>query len=398
MNDRESCRILQVTTYPIDNPDHGGKLRCHYIRKKLREESIVETLSFDFTDEESVDGFAVKLNKDKFLSEIGHGYLMDWGINTYLEKEQQIKEQVFDLVNQYSPHILVLEQPFLWPLLQEMKDKGVVSDNVFTIYSSHNVEVDLKRSIYKDIFSDDDYKKNIEIVQNIELEVAKNADLSLAVSDLDVNYLKSVAPLVPVLLYQNGHAGMGETPQVEKWKKKFLGAKYNWIFIGSWHGPNINGLVRLLQGGLLDLNPKDVCLWVFGGAGLGLKNIMEIEGGPDMTIQIIGPSSQEDIDSAIVASSGIVLPIWEGGGSNLKTAQALLSGKTVVATSYSFRGVEHHSGSDGVYLYDQPREMVKALGEMNVASYDRSEAFEELHWASLLKSLPHNIQLHRAKR
>jgi hypothetical protein len=56
-----------------------------------------------------------------------------------------------------------------------------------------------------------------------------------------------------------------------------------------------------------------------------------------------------------------LLPITQGEGSNLKTAEALLSGKPIVATSHSFRGYEEFQYLPHITIADDPREVKAAI-------------------------------------
>jgi hypothetical protein len=47
-------------------------------------------------------------------------------------------------------------------------------------------------------------------------------------------------------------------------------------------------------------------------------------------------------------------PLTQGGGTNLKTAEALWSGKHIVATSIAMRGFENFIGQSGVHIADEP--------------------------------------------
>ena len=55
------------------------------------------------------------------------------------------------------------------------------------------------------------------------------------------------------------------------------------------------------------------------------------------------------------------LPITHGGGTNLKTAEALWAGKHVVATTTAFRGFESFRTSPGVLVADEPSKFLAAL-------------------------------------
>jgi hypothetical protein len=56
----------------------------------------------------------------------------------------------------------------------------------------------------------------------------------------------------------------------------------------------------------------------------------------------VGQLSEDRLSGLLHSSDVILLPITQGGGSNLKTAEAVLSSKKVVATPYAFRGYEQY--------------------------------------------------------
>jgi len=388
--------VLQVTTYPIDEPDHGGKFRCFNIRKFLRNHFNVQTVSFEMIEgDDCTDGFKVKLNKETFMKEL-HGKLpwayIDWGYNIALDSRDSLYEKLTAKIKKYNPDIIFLEQPFLGPLVEKMKKSNVVSDKCFVVYSSHNIEFALKAEIYKDVFSGEELQKKLNMVKNIELDAISSANMSIAVSQEDVDFIKKISPDQEVFLYQNGHSIINETPNAEKWQKLFSQAQRNWVFVGSWHPPNINGIYNLITNSLMDLDSSKVKLWVLGSVGLGLEATYSFENKAGSPIEIITDVTNEDIDSAIMASSGIVLPVWEGGGSNLKTVQALLSRKAIISTKHAFRGLDEYVTEDGVTITDSPDEIVAALNGFPLRDlYDRELSISTLPWDKILSTLPDKI-------
>lgn len=384
-------KILQMTTYGVDFPDHGGKLRSHHIRKALRTTFDVQTLSFEWHDIENADSLSATLNKSRW-SEFGiDGMLSDWGICTYLEKDEKFYARVCEHVRSYSPDVILLEQPFLWPLVERFLQDGVVSAATKVIYSSHNVEVVMKRKIYQDLYSSDLALHYTSYVDRIEQGVIKACSAGIAVSEKDANYINEISPETPVRVYLNGHSLLSSSPEDEKWRARFATQDKNWVFVGSWHPPNINGLSDLvsalaeLEGGV-----GSMALWVLGSAGNGLLATVEgfcAENYP--WLKIMGPVSSDDIESAILCSNGVVLPVWEGGGSNLKTAQALLSGKCVLGANFSFRGFEHCVDEPGVFLADDADRLASLMIDTNPADrYVRGDAVRALEWECVLKTLP----------
>jgi hypothetical protein len=108
---------------------------------------------------------------------------------------------------------------------------------------------------------------------------------------------------------------------------------------------------------------------------------------------ITGMVSSEDIDAALSLSDAIVLPIWEGSGSNLKTAQALLTDRTVVAADFAFRGFEQFKGVRGVQIGQTPAEVAQHIMSCPTAgTHDRRTDVAALIWDSILADLPQFVE------
>lgn len=387
-------RILQVTTYDVERPDHGGKLRSHQIRRSLRKRFDVQTLSFEWSDHVDTSTLAVKLDQAHWDACGIDGTLSDWGICSFLETDEACYRQVRALIGRYEPDAVLIEQPFLWPLIERFLCDGVLGHGARVIYSSHNVEIDMKRKIYQDTYPPDVASRHVAHVDAIERGVIRACSAAIAVSASDAAYVAEICPEKPLRVYFNGHSRLVSTAEDCKWQARFASQSRNWVYVASWHPPNINGL-RDLVGALATLgNRNDCALWVLGSVGNGLEATTP---GFDATaypwLHIVGPVSGEDIDSAILCSSGVVLPVWEGGGSNLKTAQALLSGKCVLGSEFSFRGFEHCMEEAGVSLTRDADGLARlVVNTIPQANYARSGNVHALEWESILESLPGFIQ------
>ncbi|GHU37435.1 hypothetical protein AGMMS50256_35380 [Betaproteobacteria bacterium] len=386
-----NTRILQLTTYDIETPNHGGKIRAHQIRRSLRSKFHVETLSFEWSQKDDASSFSVQLNTSRYITEVGNGLLSDWGICQYLDTYPDITEKIFAKIKNYCPDILFVEQPFLWSFVENLIRSGAVPADIFIVYSSHNIESDLKRKIYFDNFQEQDAIRYLDYVDSIEKAIISRSDVVLAVSETDAAYIKEFNRDVPIRVYANGHSRPRLFGAKTEWIKKFRagGAGPNWVFVGSYHPPNINGLRDFLAAIPPDFDTDKFALWVLGGAGDGLKAMPGFDPLAYPCLHIAGPVSDEDIDSAINTATGILLPIWEGSGSNLKTAQALLSGKCVVATRYAFRGFEHYLNEPGVFTADRAVDLVNlAMTPHLETEYIRERASVELSWDNVLETLP----------
>ncbi|MET4759013.1 hypothetical protein [Endozoicomonas sp. NE40] len=306
-------KILQMTTYDLEQPNHGGKLRSYHIRQKLRESFDVETLSFEWDNRNNYETFQVTLDQGKWEELDLNGLLIDWGICTYLEYYNELYTHVMANVKSYDPDVIFLEQPFLWPLVKRLMVDKVVSPNTKIIYSSHNIEVGMKQKIYFDAFPTKVAQAYTDRVDTMEREVITSAHAALAVSKNDSDYISELAPNISVRVFPNGNSKPVNNEQTQKWQKIFSYSECNWVFIGSWHPPNINGLRSLLEAMPDDVDSTRLSLFVLGGAGDGLLSMKGFCQEKYPYLNILGPVSGDDIDAAIMNSSGIV-PTGLGGG------------------------------------------------------------------------------------
>jgi hypothetical protein len=388
-------KILQLTTFNVEQPNHGGKLRSHHIRKSLRQRFEVETLSFEWGDHEDLASLHVELDKNTWPQLGLDGLTIDWGICTYLTEKYESYQRICELISKYAPEMLLIEQPFLWPLIEKLVDDHVISPDMPIIYSSHNIEVTMKQKFYYEAYPAELAERFTHFVDTIEQNTIKKSIGTIAVSNNDVAYINKIDPNKPARVYLNGHTKPTLRPESpkEKWAELFANREQNWVFVGSWHPPNINGLRDFVAAMSKYQAIEKIAVWVLGAVGNGLQTLPEFDAKEYPWLHIMGPVSADDIETSILLSSGVLLPIWEGGGSNLKTAQALLSGKCIVGATFSFRGFEHCIQEPGVHLADNADNLAKLVLEIKPAPiYERSEAVAQLEWEAVLKNLPDFIE------
>ena len=325
--------FLQVTTYGIKEPDHGGKQRCYQIRKVLQKKYQFYTLAFEWGTKPSHWPNIITLDETYLEKNSINGHLADIAVCDYIFLQPVIYRKICEIVHGFSPTAIILEQPYLWPLVQRLIDDEIVRSDINLIYSSQNIEVELKKSIYSKVLDRKAYNKNLTKVFNVEEMAIRACDAAIAVSEIDAEFIKNKNIQARVKVFGNGNLYPEPNDLQESWDIKFNNKKTNWIFVGSLHQPNVTGLEKLANE-LIKLADCSFILWVFGGSGLGLIKRLHENGSTELPafLKIMGPSDASDIDAAILASSGVVLPIIDGGGSNLKTAQALLSNKCVLGT------------------------------------------------------------------
>ena len=92
----------------------------------------------------------------------------------------------------------------------------------------------------------------------------------------------------------------------------------------------------------------------------------------------------------------IILPKTLSGGSNLKTAEALASGRPIVATNRAFDGFEGFRDVPGVTIHDDPDlfwDTVDGFLTGGISSVPRApEIMEGLLWTECLKPMVHALE------
>jgi glycosyltransferase involved in cell wall biosynthesis len=270
------------------------------------------------------------------------------------------------LLKSFRPDVIQMEQAFpflgLKPLLAELGLKPRL------VLDAHNVESRMKTGIYEG--SGISRTENLQLTERIaglERELATKVDLTVAVSPEDQAIFRGLGASSSVLAPNGIYLSRSRSQDEDYWKKFFLAQRIRRkvLYVSSAHLPNWTGLQEMIGDGLGFLNP-DERLLIAGGLSdyLTTRHVWpETPGAATFWCRATacGILTEERLGSLIALSDVIVLPIRAGGGSNLKTAEALLSGKPIVATSYAFRAYEQFSALPTVTVADTPAEFQRGI-------------------------------------
>jgi hypothetical protein len=249
----------------------------------------------------------------------------------------------------------------MWPIAEHLLSLKDFS-HAKLIYSSQNVEAPLKESLLNSAKLPRHIIDRVcRTVDDIERSVLKRADLIIAVSTPDAATYRKMNSTVPISVVSNG---INELPAATSlcWnpelKEKYL------LFVGSAHLPNRDGFLRLVLRDGVQYLPPDKSLAVAGGVAELIYNShayqrRSISNGD--RVHFFPRPTDEELASLIRGAHGILLPIEDGGGTNLKTAEALLSGKWIVGTDVAFRGYEKFMRSNGVLLANNTNSFASAM-------------------------------------
>jgi glycosyltransferase involved in cell wall biosynthesis len=286
---------------------------------------------------------------------------------------------VRDLIKN-TPDLVIFDHPWLW---QEAKSIKKMCPNIKIVHSSHNIEHHLKLKILQEMGISSS-NKIAKIVKDAETFIARDADLIITTTDLDKDwFIKNNAKNVVCL--KNGTDPVLSRTSIPD---NFL------TVVGSDHPPNIEGAIKYLKNAV-DWLPENTSLFILGGMTNKLVNRLgPLKNEEKGTEIIMFPKiSKEDLQNYLKSSNAILLPISYGGGSNLKTAEALASFRPIVSTSIAFGGYESFLNNENVYIQDSVEDFQKmCIKQLKQKSKDFDVAnVENLFWDSITKQLPDKI-------
>ena len=365
------ARILGLGTYPIQKPVHGGQRRVAAFK------NFYERQGIEFA-------YASIYNKAHYpASNVGvHDYPLDTSkaelsltnaIGDVMSGRQGSSDPATfrhfsTLAERIAPDAIQLEQPFMWPVAKRFRQLAG-SRKPLLIYSSHNVESPLKEAILVSWGVPSEIRNNIRSeIEEMEAEIAREADLIVCVSEADrEHYRRELGAPSPVVVVRNGTdrpergAPAGPSDALSCFHRPYL------MTVASSHVPNIDGLCHyVIEHGVFCVPPVP-SLAICGGIAGPIRDHPEYRRyltANSKRVQFFADISDSELSAIKQGCHGVFLPIRSGGGTNLKTAEALALGKWVVASPTALRGFEAFLSSDGVILANNPADFRRAMRDV----------------------------------
>lgn len=384
-------KLLSISPFPWQPPFHGGQIRVSNIIETYKNcgvtvQSIGITPSCNYDEQIGFVKFSEQFSEDtkNHRWEMGDFYLGD----AFFRKDSYFNA-LFSQVNT-CPEVVQVEHPWLFRAAKRYCQSCKSSPKL--VYSSHNIEYLLKKDILLlgQASSPSSIEDEVKKIRMLEEEAINTSDYVITVTERDQSWVSSVNPNARVLLCPNGVRDFREF-RIQKTSKYFDG-KYA-IYCASGHPPNVDGLFQMFKKGLVGIRP-DERLIIVGGICESLRTDTRFDNIPNFRKRtlLLGNASEELLNDLIVNSHAVILPLIIGGGSNLKTAEALVSGNWVVGTECALRGMERFKNSPGVFVAkDGPDFCRKLQLVMNSAPLELSQEDiadrSSLTWKNTLKEL-----------
>ena len=384
-------RILGLGTYPIQNPVHGGQRRVAAFKRFYEGSGITYSYACIYNSN-YYKGSDVGADDLKLIvpeSEIGlEGVIGDLISGRQGVSDAASFQHFMGIVERLTPDALQLEHPFMWPLAKRLRQTSRAR-KLPVIYSSHNVEAPLKQGILVSGGMPPDLRNKIcSEIEALEAELVHEADFIICVSASDQEFYCKTKSLSDVVVVPNGTDRPVKSSMHRSIEslRVFEGRPYL-MTVGSAHPPNIDGICSFVIKNGAFCTPPAKCIAICGGMAAAVRRHPEFQryhAANSCRVEFFADISDSDLAVIKQCCHGVLLPISEGGGSNLKTAEALTLGKWVIATSISLRAFEAYA-NDGVIVANNPVEFRHAIRQVlqrppAVISDDVRLARDALYW------------------
>lgn len=400
----QSLRILILGSYPCVVPRHGGQIRLAEIianyRRAGHQVQSINLYTMTATEARGPHDFNYPWStpwREWQGQQIP--FIDDYTAGCYAAGDDAAYTRLTAAV-QGEPDFIEIEQPWLLPLVQRWRAEGKFP-RARLVYGSQNIEAPLKKAILAQYGISQAAEIAVAIDQ-LERQACAEADIVFAVSESDRQQLATYGR-AETLLAANGISAWQAPPAaLERWREQ-LPARPFPLFVGSAHPPNISGFFAAIGDSLAFLAP-DTRFCVVGSVAPHIAEHPRLQRwGPlnHSRLQALGMVDDDALAAIKTLAHVFVLPITEGGGSNIKTAEALYAGKHVVGTPVSFRGFDAWLDLPGVHCVEPGPAFARKIGELLAQplpqdSPQDTARRQQLLWSHTLAVMPDALVRHLA--
>jgi len=358
-------KILCLSTYPLEEPTHGGQHRLSNIVTELQARGH-EVCSAGVLGSPTYppSPYFVAGPDPADMAEIfeHYGLMEDWIISEIFATNRKFFSSLADKIGMV-PDIILIEQPWLFRFAERL-NRERFRGRAKLLYGSQNVEHHLKEAILKRYYGDRHVSESREKVLQCELHAIARAERTFCVSQNDVDWTSGHAAREPVLAANGVIDRRASMVDIAAANRITHGRKFA-LYCASAHPPNMEGFFDIFGEGAGCI-PPEARMVVAGGAGRSLATDPRLGQTGSLERQFIdaGQVSESVLRGLLATAHVMVLPITSGGGTNLKTAEALWSGHHIVATPTAMRGFEQFANAHGICVTKESTDFLNAVREV----------------------------------
>ena len=347
--------IVIFSTY-APSEEFGGPARIFHMRRVIERRG--HRVSHVVIDTDGVRGATtandLRITASTRTRPIDHLYT-DVELGATVGADQHQVDKVVAYLRRQRADLVILEQPFLVPVVR----RALAQVPIPVLYSCQNVEYQLRKDLEQ--FSPMRTRSPLryEEVRALEIEaVAMSAAVtSICTSDqtrlqLDFGVESVVVP-------------NGSTVAEARLDLQYQRDHAYFAFAGSSYWPNTEGFADIATPSLAFL-PPNVRIEICGSVCKALLDHRRLLNHSDINLarmSMNGFVPMNELIGLMVNSIAVLVPVFLGEGSNLKSADALACGAPVIMTRRATHGYEDVLAIDdeGVTVVDTPAEFRAAM-------------------------------------
>ncbi|WP_417315870.1 hypothetical protein [Cycloclasticus pugetii] len=358
--------IVQIATYPIEKPLHGGQIRVNEISKELKRLGA-NVINVSYSEpshryfNKDLDFIINPASLEKYEKT---PYCTDLATSIMSQSEEDFSSHLLKSIAGKNIDYIFIEQMWLWPMIKRLLKESKISGKSKIVYSSHNIEFLTKEALLSSN-GIQNYDDAIKKIKEIETDLVLNSDIIISCSKSDYEFYSEMNLDAVSILCPNGVSLKEINPETLERVKDGIGDRKFALFVGSAYPPNAQGFWSVIGESVAWLS-MDEMIVAAGGCSNILEDFMPTE--YDIyrylnfeKIKRVGFLDDDELCALIHLCSAIILPITVGGGSNLKTAEAIISNKPVISTSVACRGYDFCDELSNFYICDDREGFINAI-------------------------------------
>lgn len=335
-------KVIVATTFPIYPPRGGGQSRVFHLYKNLARYYDITIMSLcAYGHQPSVQEIAPnlievrtpisKLHQDK-ESEISSKLKGIPVTDAVMSDLIKLTPKYAEIWREYSKdaNITIACHPYLFEYLSNLEP------NMDFWLECQDVEIDVKKSIYPKSAASEEL---LEKIKNVESLAWHKSKLAFTCTGKDLNSLEAIygkrngLTLIAPNGFDEEQVNFVGTAERARRKKK-LGRDKGLIalFMGSWHGPNIEAIDSIIT---IANDLPEVSFWIIGSVCDAISNKVMPQ-----NVYLLGLIS-DSVKEVILGTADIALnPMKTGSGSNLKVLDYFGAGIPLISTKFGMRGID----------------------------------------------------------
>lgn len=339
-------KIVVAVSFPVYPPRGGGQSRVYHLYRNLAKFIDVEIVSFCGVDEPAFrQEISPGLTETRIPKSSDHQGIENKFSETvnWVPVTDIVMSKAFTASSVYVEALrtacdgataAIASHPFLINAIK------AVAPNLDLWFEAHNVEYELKKRILP---QNENADILLEMVKSDEGLCWRDAKVVFACTNEDIFTLERIYGATSAIKNEvvNGvslddvkYLGIKERNSLKS--RLGLGKSKLAIFMGSWHGPNLEAVEKIFEYALAF---PDVKFAIIGSAGLAFNNV-----SIPNNVLMVGVVDDEEKNILLGAADIALNPMMSGSGSNLKMLDYFAAGVPVISTPFGARGIEAHPG------------------------------------------------------